>query len=255
MTPVRPLNYDPAAVDLTLSPNETMADDYYFAVGQSAIECINLALAAAGRPDPARVLDIPSGHGRVMRHLVKRFPQASIDACDLDRDGIEFCARQFGATPILSEPDLVKVRFEQKYDLIWVGSLFTHVARPVFERWAAALAQTLTPTGLIVASMHGRYSLAVQKTHPYINHDIWDQRILPGFEATGYGFASYTSNDEGRHGFIEDDYGISIACPSAVMEIIEAIPGVRVQFFGERAWIQHHDIVAFGPPGYDAPPS
>lgn len=255
MIPTSSQIYDPASVDMTLSPSETMADDYYFAVGQSAIECIDLALAAAKRRDPTHILDMPSGHGRVLRHLARRFPEATLDACDLDRDGIDFCARQFGATPILSNPDLTTVSFQRTYDLIWVGSLLTHVSRPLFEQWSTFLATLLSPNGLIVASMHGRYSETVQKTHPYISHEIWNRRILPDLQSTGYGFAPYETGDEGLHGFIENDYGISVARPSEVMRIIEAVPGVRVQFFSERAWIQHHDIVAFGPPSYDAPPT
>ena len=61
-------------VDETLSPGDGMWDGneaHYRKVGESAVRCIKLALLAAQKP-PATVrsvLDLPSGHGRVLRYL------------------------------------------------------------------------------------------------------------------------------------------------------------------------------------------
>jgi hypothetical protein len=42
---------------------------HYFNVGISALESIMVALEAARRQEPANILDLPSGHGRVMRGI------------------------------------------------------------------------------------------------------------------------------------------------------------------------------------------
>ena len=67
-------------IDSRISPHDGMYKgdgDHYFKVGLSAINCIDKAMAAAGLSEPKRVLDLPCGHGRVLRFLVQRFPDAS----------------------------------------------------------------------------------------------------------------------------------------------------------------------------------
>ena len=83
--------------------------DKYFAVARSARRNIRLALAHAGRLSPSSILDSACGYGRVLRVLRHDYPDAEITACDIDRDGVDFCARAFfemcvapgvmGATP------------------------------------------------------------------------------------------------------------------------------------------------------------
>ena len=58
-----------------ISPNDGMYQggnkDHYFSVGRSALRNIKLAMAAAGKnpTDMKNILDLPSGHGRVLRFL------------------------------------------------------------------------------------------------------------------------------------------------------------------------------------------
>src|SRR5512144_2954446 len=79
--------------------------EHYFAVGRSALRAVGLALLAAGRPAPRRILDLPSGHGRVLRMLRAAWPDAEITACDLDHDGVRYCERTFGAIAVPSVVD------------------------------------------------------------------------------------------------------------------------------------------------------
>ncbi len=70
---------------------------------------------------------MPSGHGRVLRALKAAFPGAHLTACGHRRDGVEFCARVLGATPIVSRENPAEIELEGPYDLIWCGSLLTHM--------------------------------------------------------------------------------------------------------------------------------
>jgi len=242
--------YRNTPINPTVSPTDTMIDRYYFEVGRSAADCILLALGAARVTHVNRVLDLPCGHGRVLRHLKALFPHAEIDACDLDKDGVAFCEVALGARGIVSDPDLTKASLPGNYDLIWVGSLFTHVIRDLAQRWMAHLATLLSPTGIVVASTHGRWcEHAYAKLH-YIAQDKWDN-ILKDYRAVGYGYASYSRKE--THDYIDHDYGFSLSRPSITTHDVEAVPGVRIHSYMERAWDNHHDVVVFGRPSFDIP--
>lgn len=151
-------NYDLSKVDKTVSPSETMTDEVYFEIGRNAVEVIATALLSTQIQSVEKVLDMPCGHGRVLRHLVQLFPDAKISACDIDRNGVEFCASQFDVQPIFSKEDLTKVDLKEEFDLIWVGSLFNHVSKELTLKWMAHLCKFLSTNGIIVATSHGRWS-------------------------------------------------------------------------------------------------
>ncbi len=246
-------NYHSADISKIVSANETMMDQWYFAMGGFAVEAIALAVMASRihhhmqGPAVSKVLDLPCGHGRVLRHLVHLFPEAEIHACDLDRDGVTFCASTFGARPIFSQEELSDVDFGCQYDVIWVGSLFTHTSRDITKRWMAHLAKFLSPQGIVVATLHGRWSQFVHKVAPYIREDRWKE-ILQDYSSTGYGYRDYYKEES--HRFISGSYGISIAKPHVTIMDVEEIPNTRIFLYLERGWGDHHDVVAFGRPSY-----
>jgi SAM-dependent methyltransferase len=243
-------HYRSATVNETMSPTETMNGQEYWRIGQGAIEVIALACASARIRDVRRVLDLPCGHGRVLRHLVHLFPGAEYHACDLDRPGVDFCSSTFGAVPIYSNEDLTTVEFPCNYDVIWIGSLFTHTSREVTRRMMEYLVRWLSPQGIIVATLHGRWSEHVHNLFPMCPEARW-QEILVEYDQSGYGYRNLPR--ELSHDYIEGDYGISLTKPHAILEDIEDIPGVRIHLYRERGWEDNHDVVAFGRPSYDEP--
>jgi SAM-dependent methyltransferase len=242
--------YASTDIDKRISPTETMFNPWYFSVGRSAVEVVLAACAASWVTDVRRVLDVPCGHGRVLRHLTKLFPGAQFDACDLDEDGVRFCAETFGARPVVSNPDLSAVDFGAKYDIIWVGSLFTHTPQHVTQRWLEHLAKFVTEKGLVIATFHGRWSEHVHKVHPYISEESW-KSIRSQYDQGGYGYCDYKGTE--GHEYIESGYGISLSKPSTIIRMIEAIPGVRLFSYSERCWADHQDVVVFGKPSVDQP--
>lgn len=105
------------------------AEAQYVDGGQCALRHIAESLTAAGRTfgDIRSCLDLPSGYGRVLRHLVGAIAPSRITACDADRQAVRFCAREFGVEPFFCDRDPRKLRFTESYDLIFVGSLLTHL--------------------------------------------------------------------------------------------------------------------------------
>jgi SAM-dependent methyltransferase len=226
-----------------ISPNDEMygvdqlSGDWYWKVGRSALEVVSQCLSAA-RKSPAEVaciLDFPCGHGRVLRHLKSAFPLASLTACDLVHDGVDFCARTFGATPCYSSEDPTKVTLNRDaFDLIWVGSLFTHLDA---ERWRAFLelfAAALRPGGLLIFTTHGHFVYdRMRGIEDPFNYGLsyWrDTLVQYQYERHGFGYAHYPGANA---------YGISLSAPSWVCSQIEAVPNLRLQHFAARAW---HDV-------------
>jgi len=227
-----------------------MNNEWYFDVGRSAVEVISVALIASQLRAVEKVLDLPCGHGRVLRHLVHLFPGAEFHACDLDKDGVDYCATTFGARPLLSQEELTAIDFGTKYDLIWVGSLFTHTDQNVTKRWAAHLARFLSPQGIVVGTFHGRWCQHVHKVVPYIGEERW-QEILQDYSSLGYGYRDYLSEES--HQFISGSYGVSLSKPHLTIQNLEDIPGIRIYLYLERGWADHQDVAVFGCPGYDEP--
>src|SRR5437763_14885025 len=90
---------------------------------------IEYLLRSARRSVSARFLSFASGYWPVLRFLVCRFSGACFTACDLDRQAVEFCSRTFGASPLYSKSDFREVEIDGEFDLIWCGSLLTHLDR------------------------------------------------------------------------------------------------------------------------------
>ena len=241
-------HYHASEVDQTISDSETMFNQWYFEVGASAIDNIALAWMSSSIDRIHRVLDLPCGHGRVLRHLVKLFPEAQFDVCDLDNEGLAFCAERYGARPIRSQENLTSVDFGVTYDLIWVGSLFTHISRDLAQAWLAHLAKFLSPQGFLVGTTHGRWSEYVHTLHPYIAPESWE-KVLDGYRQSGYGYCDYQRAE--NHEYLHGAYGISLVRPAVTVADIEGIPDVRLLLYRERAWADHQDIFAIGKPSFD----
>jgi SAM-dependent methyltransferase len=231
--------YDSASVSRTLAPDDHMwntGPDWYWTVGESGLDAVLHALSLAPTPRVSRILDLPCGHGRVARHLRRAFPDAEMVYCDLDSAAVEFCAKTFEGRGIVSRPELTEVELPGEFDVIWMGSLFTHVDEPRTKRWLAYLARHLSQVGVLVATFHGMWAIEVQTRVPMIDPYAWEV-ILREYRARGYGYASYADFDLG-------DYGISLATPSRLLAIATSTPGVRIIMYQERGWADNHDVLA-----------
>jgi SAM-dependent methyltransferase len=239
--------YLESKIDDHVSPKDTMFNQWYNAIGKDAATAVYGACVVSYAHQVRAVLDLPCGHGRVLRHLVKLFPDAAFDVCDIDRDGMEFCASRFGARPLQAHEDLTQMRSDRKYDLIWSGSLFTHVSRPRTRQWLAHLAGFLSDAGIIVATFHGRYSAQKGLKFGYIEEPRW-QKILREYEASGYGYEDYPPNKGNHIEWIAGSYGVSLSSPAAVVADVLDIPETRVFSYTERGWAGHQDVLVLGKP-------
>jgi SAM-dependent methyltransferase len=230
----------PPEVSRILSPRDDMIDPrhpdalaHYFAVGRNAMENIYGAMRTCSKSEVKTVLDMPCGFGRVTRHLAIAFSGSDLYVCDLDPAKIEFCAREFHATAVRSKEHFNEITLPVKFDLIWCGSLLTHLNKSEFQAALRLFSRSLNQEGIAVVTTHGRYS-------PYIQHYKWKYlpdkqfaRAEKDFRSSGFGYVDY----EGQ-----PSYGISLSLPSYVASVLEKDESIHIRGLIERGWDDHQDV-------------
>jgi SAM-dependent methyltransferase len=151
-------------ISLDIHPNDGMYEApgalHYLSVGISARRCIQIAIQHMGKPSIHRVLNFACGYGRELRVFKDTWPEASYVVADIDKDALRFCNRHFGATAIHSGRPFASIEAPGKFDLIWCGSLVTHLAKEDSADLLAYFCKNLVPGGLCLFSTHG--NLAAQ---------------------------------------------------------------------------------------------
>lgn len=151
------------------------------------------------------VLDFASGYGRLTRALSQKVPRDRIWISDIYAEAVAWQARTFGvhAFPSAAAPDLVK--HERTHDVVWVGSMFSHLPEELFHTWLAKLWSFVSPCGVLCFSVH-------------------DETLLPAGEAMDEGGIRYFRFSES--GSLDHDiYGMSYVTEAFVGEAISRLPG------------------------------
>jgi SAM-dependent methyltransferase len=224
-----------------ISPEERMpAEDVpgYMAVGASALRAIRIAQETRSLPDFQSILDFPSGHGRVLRWLKAAYPLARLTACDLLTDGVDWCVDRLGAAGVYSSADPERLSFPEKYDLIWVGSLLTHVDVPMWDKLVRVWHGLLVPNGMLVITTHGDFAAArMSAGHLYGYPEAQIGRLLRAYEHAGFGFLEESPANV--------DYGISLSRPEWVLQRVRRHADFHVVLAAEMLWDNHQDVFAF----------
>jgi SAM-dependent methyltransferase len=231
-------------VEDRISPRDRMFDwnlTEYLKVGASALQCIRCALARTRTPHVSRILDFGCGHGRVLRMLRAAFPDASFTTCDLDLDAVRFSAETFGATPVVSSLRFADVEIAGEFDLIWAGSLLTHLNEDGWRQALLLLATNLAPRGTLVFSTHGRPTAERLRDgdRSYDLSQAGIEHLLKGYEETGFGHADYEDRP---------DYGIAVCSPEWVAAAVARCTDLEVVAHEGAAWAGHEDVVVCAHP-------
>lgn len=229
------------AVATEIAPKDGMfrkgAEEHYFSVGRSALEAVRLAMLAAEKTSVDRILDLPCGHGRVLRALKAAFPRAQLTACDLNRAGVDFCVANFGATGDYSAPEPAQIALPGGYDLIWSGSLLTHLPEETCRGFLRLFRNLLAPGGIFIVTTHGRFVAERLRAGSHLyGLDAEDlPRVVESYEGAGFGYADYPK---------KPGYGISVNTPQWLINEITQLSEMRIALYAERLWVRHQDVIA-----------
>lgn len=210
-------------VSIEISPNDTMyqVDSVnYFDWGKWTLDSVELALKNAEKREVKNILDLPCGHGRAMRYFKVAFPDAALTACDIEKDGVDFCVKAFGAKGVYSSRNPAEIQLDEKFDLIWVGSLLTHLDQDLWRAFLQFFNDHLAKDGVFVFTTHGECIVKHlrEKKERLGLCDFQLARILEDYDSVGFGYSDYSGHD---------DYGVSISSPEWVENLLKAFPNLQ----------------------------
>lgn len=214
--------------DLMLDPGK---EAEYFKVGSDALDICKRIL---GGRTPKRILDFPSGYGRVLRYFRMEWPNSEIFGIETDRDALDFVQAKFGATPVIADPEL-KMEVPNNADLIFSGSLLTHFDDWQWDLFLNLCIEALSPDGTFIFTTHGRIAALLAKDkHPVYGNMIDMEQLYKKYQKDGFAFEPYSKD--------YPTFGLSLSSPEWIMQRLQKMPSVKIVYFEEGGWGQ--DVIA-----------
>lgn len=120
-------------MELSIDSNDGMyvegEEEYYYMTSLWAAKAIRSALEVSCVKESSvkNILDFACDYGRVARALCAFFPKAKLTVCDLDKKAVNSVSQRLNCDCVYGIRDLTNLCLNQKFSLIWVGSLFTNI--------------------------------------------------------------------------------------------------------------------------------
>lgn len=211
--------------------------DNYLLVGRSAIDVILDSLVAAPLTVVNSVLDFGCGHGRVARHLRILFPEADLLFSDVDESGWRFCAQQFAGTGFPSSDDVGLVEIPRVADIVFLGSVFTHLEEGRCRKLWAKMFEALAPGGALIATFRGAAAYRMMLTTPErFNQGGYYRQLLDDYVRDGFGYQDYK-------GFVS--WGQNLFSIARVVGLAGDEQRARLVGYKEAGWANIHDVAVW----------
>lgn len=215
------------------SPNR---ENHYFSVGLDGLRNVLLSMAEARLYEPKTILDFPSGFGRVARYLRAAFPEVTLHVGDTWPDAVKWAASQFRADIIHSTSDF-SARFSTRYDVIFCGSLLTHLDEVRAKKLLDFLTAHLAVGGIAIVTSAGRKNLAHEKAH--FNAKVFEtpeklESLTKSYYDGNYAYVDYPW---------ATNYGRSFTPTPWFHNYILNRTDLAWIRYSERAWDDNQDVV------------
>ena len=171
------------------------------------------------------VLEFANGFGRFTRHLAHALP-GKVSCSDVLPGSVDFAREQFGVHAFESSFQPEDIQFPQRYELVFVLSLFTHLPVLVWQRWLSALGRAVAPGGLLVFSVHSE-SMAHEAENVTLNDE-------------GYYFVPNSESP----GLDPENYGTTLTTRQLVLDQVQQAFGVEpLRYAPNTFWIGQDAVV------------
>ena len=101
-----------------------------------------------------KFLDFACGYGRLLNFLVHSLPPANIHAAEIMPQAVSHVRDRYGVQAWQSTEAPEDFRPDERFDMIWVASLFSHLPEELFSRWLRRLHGLLTDDGILCFTVH-----------------------------------------------------------------------------------------------------
>jgi 2-polyprenyl-3-methyl-5-hydroxy-6-metoxy-1,4-benzoquinol methylase len=136
--------------------NEALARVQYLKQGKRIAQVVRrIGAWCLADTETPKVLDFAAGFGRATRYISRDFSSENVWVSDLQPHAVDFCKTTFGVNGFDSVSDPSALNVPERFHLIVVSSLFSHLPQSTFRAWLARLADMLAPGGVLTFSVHG----------------------------------------------------------------------------------------------------
>jgi len=142
--------------------------DSFVEGGRGTTEQLEAGLLRVGRSfhDFDAILDFGAGCGRVLPHVVQRGREsAEFHGSDVDEEAIRWAGeRRPEASWSINGPEPPLPFDDEKFDLVYSVSIFTHLDEELQLRWLADVKRVLRPGGIALLTTHGEDEFEAYRT-------------------------------------------------------------------------------------------
>lgn len=208
----------------------------YFLSGAGMMRGLTVTLSALNieLTNIQSFLEFACGYGRFTRHLIRHLDPGKITGSDLYRDAVDFQKATFGVNGFYSELVPEQLVIEDKYEVIFVASLFSHLPKSVWSKWLKKLYDSLADGGALIFSTHGVSSLPKNCSMP------------------DSGFLFHKQSESKTHSV--DDYGSTYTSSEYVHDTVREVTGQPVVLEMAKGLFDYQDVYAVRKPFADGRP-
>ena len=214
--------------------------EHYFSCGSQGAQLLRDAIGNVAAQKSLRILDFPCGFGRVTRWLPVFFPNARVFVSDLNEVAIDFLSSQLEVVPFKSAKNFEDIELDERFDLIWVGSLITHIDEQNALDLLKFVVTRLDQGGVALVTFLGPEMAKnfVAENPIYGLRPNEFKQVVHDYNESGFGYSNYPN---------QVDYGISLIADSWWEKWVKSYPEVKLSI-SSLAWDGHHNIATIHRP-------
>jgi SAM-dependent methyltransferase len=207
---------------ITYSKGDGLAE--YFENGAVDARKVEEIVTRLNLPADVRTLEFASGYGRVTRHLTGM----NLVASDIHPEAVQFTRDRLGVQAVQATPMPEDFEPGERFDFIFVLSLFSHLPDDLFGRWMKKLIDLLTPDGYLQFTTHGEKAAK----NVSVLAEVFN-------EETGYGY--FPGSDQLDIG--TSIYGSSIVSTAYTARQVREAGGDLIYYTARRWWANQDEWI------------